>query len=101
MEASPVTLGIAALLGWWSRGTPTIEVGTPVSQPCACQCNCDCPENKFQFPYIFVGLIITLICLVGIVWILTRPQPVKRFDGSPKGGKGTQGVSGPVLQLTR
>lgn len=100
MEVQALVVGIAGFVGYYLRGDPKIEVSAPVS-PCHCHCSCDLSsqkEHNFILPLIST-VVFLLCCIIGILFWVHREKQLT--SGSPKGGKGVQGISGRYLPLTQ
>ena len=106
MEVHLAVASAAVAIGWTLRGGPaTFQTSSvPVPGPCHCHCDCSCTESR-DSSFFYLLLIIGLVLLIGLLifgfLLHSHSKNLKPTVGSPKGGKGVQGVSSRFLQITQ
>ena len=100
MEVQVAVVTCAFSIGWIVRSTWKEQI--PICPPCHCHCTFEIPSGPHSFP-LLLGLVI-LVCalLVALAWLSSKNFELRRLGGgSPKGGKGVQGLSSRFMQLTQ
>ena len=101
MEPSLVVAGIAIAVGLWSK-TPARDPPVP-PPPCHCHCTCDLPVPPTLWTPLATLLalvVFALGCALSAVLFYVQGAQ-KSSTGSPKGGKGIQGLSSRFMQLSQ
>ena len=100
MEVQVAVVACAFSIGWVVRSTWK-EVA-PLCPPCHCHCTFEVPGNQQGFALVFGIAILVCAVLVSLAWFAAKGFEQRRAGGgSPKGGKGVQGLSSRLMQLTQ